>query len=333
MRRFISTFVVTLFVIGSFAPLARAAGFGEKAPDFPPGAFTNNYPYSLSQFRGKVVVLFFYEQQCPTCRGLIPQRNAVVEAYKGKPVQFIAIGAGDTLQECLAYAKDTKLEMPIFADSLSVMERAYGDHISLQNIYQFKVIGADGVVMGNDMSKTAIDAALKNVTWKYKEQGYDSRLNAIVEAFEWNQFDAGMRQLRPLMKTGDKTLKESANKLFEQVKTNEGEKWKADADKAMETKPSEAFDLYSALSSVFAGDDLGKAADVALKTLKKNKDVQQELLARQAWAQMASAIPRVTAAQRQQVLVSCNAIINQYPKTPTAERTLAYAKLVEAGAK
>ncbi len=34
---------------------------GESAPDFPPGAFTDNAIYKLSDLHGKVVVLYFFE--------------------------------------------------------------------------------------------------------------------------------------------------------------------------------------------------------------------------------------------------------------------------------
>lgn len=43
---------------------AQAEGqgkFGEAAPDFPPGVFTDGNQHRLSDFKGKVVVLYFYE--------------------------------------------------------------------------------------------------------------------------------------------------------------------------------------------------------------------------------------------------------------------------------
>ena len=52
---------------------------GDPALDFPPGLFVDGKPYSLADCRGKAVVLFFYESQCPRCKGAIPERNAVVK--------------------------------------------------------------------------------------------------------------------------------------------------------------------------------------------------------------------------------------------------------------
>lgn len=35
---------------------------GQTAPDFPPGQFSDGNYYQLSDLRGKVVVLYFYEK-------------------------------------------------------------------------------------------------------------------------------------------------------------------------------------------------------------------------------------------------------------------------------
>src|SRR4051812_49375040 len=93
MNRFLSALILLTLPL-----LARAAGnAGEQAPDFPPGLFTDGNHYSLNDLKGKAVVLFFYEQDCPTCRGKIPERNEVVAKYKDAPIKFIAIAAGDSM--------------------------------------------------------------------------------------------------------------------------------------------------------------------------------------------------------------------------------------------
>jgi len=38
-----------------------ASAFGQSAPDFPPGPFTDGGHYQLSDFKGKVLVLYFFE--------------------------------------------------------------------------------------------------------------------------------------------------------------------------------------------------------------------------------------------------------------------------------
>ena len=58
---------------------------GDSAPDFPVGLFSDGNEYKLSDLRGRAVVLFFYESQCPRCRESIPERNAVMKAFEDRP--------------------------------------------------------------------------------------------------------------------------------------------------------------------------------------------------------------------------------------------------------
>lgn len=51
-------FCAALFLGG---PADGQVKFGETAPDFPPGVFTDGNQYRLSDFKGKVVFLYFYE--------------------------------------------------------------------------------------------------------------------------------------------------------------------------------------------------------------------------------------------------------------------------------
>jgi peroxiredoxin len=316
-------------VVSCCASAAMAAGnAGEMAPEFPPGVFSDGGQYKVSDFEGKLLVLFFFESECPTCKGQIPQRNAVVDAFKDKPVKFIAVGPHNSLNEAKAYVAETKLEMPVFADNLNIMETLYGQTISLQNIYQFRVIGPKGNVVGYRMTTDDIAKALEQVKWKYKGRDWEPRLNGIVELLEWNQYEKAMNQLRPLRKAQSKSLAESAEKLYQEVRA-EGEQWKKDADAASDGKPVEAYDLYLKVSTIFAGDDLAKAASEALKSLKTNKAVTDELAARQMYAQLYTAVPRAKPQQRAQVSQFCATIVSKYPNTPTAEKAKTLAEAIE----
>src|SRR4051812_25815517 len=298
-RRLITLAALLSAVVATWAlaPAAvRAAGSDGGAPDFPPGSFSDGGQYKVSDFQGKLLVLFFYEQQCPTCRGEIPDRNKVVEQFKGKPVKFIAVGAGDPLPDVTAYVRDTKLAMPAFADTFGVMEKRYGQHISLKNIYQFRIIGPDGRIVGNSMTADAVESALKDVKWKYKDAGYDPKLNNIIELLEWNQYEPAVKQLKPLTKA-PKGVGESATKLMEAVKA-EGKGWLEEADKAKETDPVTAYDLYVKVAAVFAGDDMAKTADAAAKALKSNKAVTEELAARGMYQGLNTAMTRATLNKR-----------------------------------
>lgn len=298
------------------------------APDFPPGAFSDGGQYSIGDFRGKVVVLYFGCPVCPRNRGSIPERNKVVEQFKGKPVKFLAVTPA-LMAECKEYTTDTKLEMPCFADGLGVMQARYDTQISLSNIWQFRVINAKGIVAGYDMSVDEITKALANVKWVYKDDGYDPKLDYIVEGLEWNQYVPAMAALRPYLKMKNKTG-ESAKALYEKVKKTVGEPWATEADAAATDDKPKAADLYAKLAACFPDDALGKHATEALKKLKTDKTVTNELAARRMYAQLYTVMSKATPQQKPDVIGYCNTISQRYPESPTGKKAAALAKELAA---
>jgi hypothetical protein len=251
----------------------------------------------------------------------------LVKAFKDKPVKFIAVGAGDTPLETSAYVRDNKVGMPVFADNLGIMEARYGFKISLQNIYQTRVIGPDGKLVGIDMKQDALDKILSasKAEFRYKGKGYDAKLDPIVEMFEWGQYAQGMKLLAPQRKSPVKALAESASKLYDEVK-EDGKVWVAEAEKEAITDPVKAYDLYGKVALVFAGDELGKSVAEPLKKLAADKAVQQELAARKVMAQTESQILQMPAAQKKQAAQLYLGIAKKFAGTPTGDRAAALAK-------
>lgn len=307
--------ILTILSLMLICACVSSAARADAAPDFPPGLFSDGARYSLADLRGKVVVLYLFEHDCPRCRGEVPVRNKLVKSFAGKPVLFIGIDPGHTITDAQAYARETKLAMPVFADALRVMEGRYHQHISLNNIYQYRVIGPDGSIAGN--SEQDIERVVQSAKWKFKDKDYDPKLNAALELFEWNQYARGMRVLRPLMKDHNKTVAESAAKLYEEIKA-QGEQWKADAEALAEGKPAEAFVLYSRVAEVFAGEPLAKSVEEPLKKLRVTKEVKEELAARQMFSQLNVAMSRAMPQQRLQVRAFCKNIATRFVGTPTA---------------
>lgn len=311
----------TVLFAGSTA--LAAGNVGEEAADFPPGVFSDGGRYSLEDFEGKVVVLFFYESKCPGCRKKIPERNAVVKAFKDKPVKFLAIAPEDTFAETSSYVRQTRLAMPAFADTLGLMQARYGLSISLQNIYQFRVIGPDGKIAEYNMTEDAIEKVIGDAKWKYKDDGYDKRLAKAIDLLEWNQYEAGMKALRPQLK--NKATAESAQKLYDKVK-EEAEQWSEDAAAAEDAEPVKAYDLYARVAACFPNEEMGKTAKEAAAKLKKNKEVADELAARKMFNELYRVLTKATPTQRPAVAKFCHSIVKKYGDTPTGQRAAALAE-------
>jgi peroxiredoxin len=306
----------------SAGPAAAQPKLGDVAPDFPVGLFSDAKSYQLSDSRGKVVVLFFYESQCPRCKAAIPERNEVVKAFEGKPVKFIAVGASDSLDSVLSYGRETKLQMPIFVDNLGLMEARYGQKLSLQNIWQFRVIGPDGKIVGFDMNKATIEKALEKAVWKYDPKDYDPKLKPALDALEWNQWDSGLKALAPLRRSTSKPVSESANKLYDVLK-KEADEWKAEADKIAEADPVKAYDLYARIATHFPTEPAFKDVPDAKRKLALNKAVTAELNARKSFVQLSPVITAATPGQKAQVLQQAQAFVKKFSGTPTGDKVAA----------
>lgn len=304
---------------------AAAAPSGEPAPDFPPGIFSDNQHYSLEELRGKVVVLFFYEAGCPRCAGSIPQRNAVVEKYRGKPVVFLAIGAGDSAEEVAAYQRRTGLDMPIFVDRLSLMERRYDTKMSLKNIWQFRVIGPDGRIVGYRMDEATIDQALAQVERPYDPAAYHDELAKVVMGLNYGEYKAALRELRRHEASRDEQVKASAEALRAAV-VEEVRGWKQEADAAKDSAPVEALKKYLDVAELFPREAFGQEARAAAEQLKRTEPIKDEIAASRMYAKMYSAIERIEPAQVPQLVAYARQIAEKYPDTPTGRKAAALAE-------
>jgi hypothetical protein len=242
-------------------------------------------------------------------------------------VKFIAVGAGDNSGQSSAYAAQNRMIMPVFADNLGLMQTRYGFQISTKNIYQTRVIGADGAVHGQRMDEATIKQVIEQTKpeWKYKGKGYDAKLNPALDAFEWGNIAAGMKLLSAHRKSVNKALNESANKLYAAVK-EEGGKWKEEADGLAESDPVKAYDLYQKIIASFPGDELAKTSSAAVAKLAKDKAVAAELAARKVYGPIEAGLARMAPPQKKQAAQSLEAVIKKFGSTPTGEKASALAK-------
>lgn len=112
---------------------------GVPAPDFTLPA-TDGKTYSLSQFRGKVVLLEFMAPWCPHCQADAPILNEVYDAYKDKNIAFVGVNAspygreyeqtGDeraiTIDDQKWFAETYKLQYPLLFDKSLDQAVVYG---------------------------------------------------------------------------------------------------------------------------------------------------------------------------------------------------------------
>jgi len=207
----------------------------------------------------------------------------------------------------------------VFSDSFSLMEKRYDQTISLHNIWQFRVVGPDGKVAGYNMelSDKFLDKAVAASTWKYKDQGYDAKLNPAIDLLEWGQYEQGVQKLRPFLKNANAEVATSAQKLFDAVKA-EGQTWMDEAAKAEADEPIRAYDLYARTVAAFAGDPLGDQAKTSLKAISSKQPVQDELAARKMYESFVGAMAQSNPTNKGKLIDIGKKIVQKYPSTAVA---------------
>ncbi len=99
-------------MVVTWAACARAAA---PAPDLTlPDK--SGQEQSLSEYRGKIVVLNFWATWCPPCREELPMLNKLAKEYDGKNVVFIAASIDDaqTRNKIPGFLEKKKISLPIW---------------------------------------------------------------------------------------------------------------------------------------------------------------------------------------------------------------------------
>lgn len=98
----------------------------QTAPDFTLPDILQGKDYTLSHFKGKVVVLNFFTFFCGPCREEMPDLNKIYQEYKGKGLQILGIGLGSELTQLRFLVKQLGLDYPVLAGN-DKMSAAYGN--------------------------------------------------------------------------------------------------------------------------------------------------------------------------------------------------------------
>jgi peroxiredoxin len=75
----------------------------------------DNNEVSLSDFKGKIVVINFWSTGCPPCRAELPDFVEVYNEYKDKNVQFIGVGL-DNAENLRVFAEEYNISYPTLID-------------------------------------------------------------------------------------------------------------------------------------------------------------------------------------------------------------------------
>jgi thiol-disulfide isomerase/thioredoxin len=297
-----------------------------------PSLWINSRPLSNNALKGKAAVLWFFEEDCPTCRGKWPDLIAVSKKFEGKPVVFIGVNSGKPREEIEAYAKDVGVKWPILLDPTREFEKSAGvGEISLQNIYQLGIIGPDGSFSQANAREfgAAAERAAAGAKWTVDPTGMPAALMPAWTAIEMGDFAAAATLVKKGLATNKPEIKEGATKLndavqalvkqeLDQAKTSldGGQKWPA-------------FKAYQSLSQRFAGYTLPDEVATQLKELATDEQVKKEIAAAKILDTVKRSLRSGTANSRRTATVRLKKLIEDSADTEAAKE--AQAILAEIG--
>ena len=116
---------------------------GDKAPDFTVEMF-NGEKITLSQLKGKVVLINFWATWCPPCRQeLKVVEKELINRFKGKDFVFLPISRGEAKKTVEAFRKQNGYTFPMGLDPKQTIYKKYASNYIPRNF----VVGKDGKVI------------------------------------------------------------------------------------------------------------------------------------------------------------------------------------------
>ncbi len=145
--------LVVLVFAASFFIKARPSASkvitkGDRAPEFKLPALNGQY-VSLSDFRGKVVMVHFWATWCPPCVEELPTLSKLYQEIKGKDFEMLAVSVDEGGEEAVtSFMRRNGLNVPVLLDTARAISAQYGTFkfpetyiLDRDGIVRYKVIG------------------------------------------------------------------------------------------------------------------------------------------------------------------------------------------------
>lgn len=81
---------------------------------------------SLSDYRGKVVMLNFWASWCPPCRSEMPSMESLYKQLEGMDVEIVAVNLGETKEVAAKFINKEKYTFDVLLDSDNKVGSLYG---------------------------------------------------------------------------------------------------------------------------------------------------------------------------------------------------------------
>ena len=161
--------VVPVIILTLGMLLAGCAGgtsqnpwIGKPAPDFQLSTL-NGQPVSLSDLRGKPVLVNFWATWCLPCRGEMPYIQQIYDEWQAKGLVLLAINIGESPSQVAKFMQSQGLSLPVLLDGKGNIAVMY----NVRAIPTTFFIDRDGIIkdmkVGAFQSKAEIESSLSKL--------------------------------------------------------------------------------------------------------------------------------------------------------------------------
>lgn len=277
-----AVFVFRVAVVFLFVACPAVAQ--DAVPSFPRATanWLNSSPITEETLKGKGALLYFFEESCPRCQGRWPEILAAAKKLDGQPAVFIAVNSGSSSGDIAAYAHKNGIFVPVIVDpDRSFEQQCDVGTISLQNIYQLKIITAAGQMISASSSdlEGAAERALDGAHWNVDPSGIPEEMIDVWRAVEFGNFPAAVAGIRKNLRSRSSEFKDAAEKLNDHVLAELDERMTLAADAERAQQAWDAYRIYSAIQELFKGYDIPEEVGQKVKELASGDTVKTELAA------------------------------------------------------
>ena len=139
---------------GTSQPKGLSAAEKRPAPDISVISL-NSVPLTLSELKGKVVLLNFWATWCPPCREEIPSMVKLNSSMVGKPFQMVAVSVDEGGQQAVdSFLKERGFNLPAYTNPDGKAARIYG----VTGVPETFIIDRNGIVVKKVIGPLAWDS-------------------------------------------------------------------------------------------------------------------------------------------------------------------------------
>jgi peroxiredoxin len=157
--------LLVLFAISSFCGCEpqRDVKIGESAPVFSSTDIAGE-PVSLNQFKGKIVVIYFWQNSC--CGDSLKLVEPFYSANRHKELAILAVNVGDTKEIVTSYAKGNGLTFTMLTDEHSIIFKQY-QALGFPTIL---IIDGNGIIRGKILGNIQVNKLEKLIQHQFDIQ-------------------------------------------------------------------------------------------------------------------------------------------------------------------